>query len=82
MKRENENILMTVSDNGEGISEKNLGRIFEMFYRASNSSAGTGLGLYICKEIATKLGGEITISSVLGEGTQTLITLPVKNDLQ
>jgi signal transduction histidine kinase len=65
-----------VNDNGHGIPEKSLSRIFEMFYRASSSSVGTGLGLYICKEIVTKLNGTIQVESEVEKGTSVLITIP------
>jgi signal transduction histidine kinase len=72
-----------VIDNGQGIPEKSLSRIFEMFYRASSSSVGTGLGLYICKEIVTKLNGSIQVESEVGKGTSVLITIPkIANDEQ
>ena len=64
-----------VFDNGQGIPSKSLERIFEMFFRATNSSVGTGLGLYICKEIVNKLGGKISAESIEGFGTTITITL-------
>jgi signal transduction histidine kinase len=60
---------ITVSDNGEGISEKSISKIFEMFYRGTSTSVGTGLGLYITKEILNKLQGTIFVTSELGVGT-------------
>jgi len=65
-----------VIDNGHGIPEKSLSRIFEMFYRASSSSVGTGLGLYICREIVNKLDGNIQVESEVEKGTSVLITIP------
>lgn len=56
-------------DNGTGIDPKNLPHVFDMFYRASEQSAGSGLGLYIVKNAVEKLGGEITVESTLGAGT-------------
>jgi len=47
-----------------------------MFYRATHSSPGTGLGLYISKEITDKIGGSISIESTLGIGTEVTIILP------
>jgi signal transduction histidine kinase len=67
---------MEVSDNGEGIDMKHLEKIFTMFYRGTTSSVGTGLGLYICKEIANKLNGDLYAASTLGEGTIMTITIP------
>ena len=66
-----------VIDNGHGIPEKSLSRIFEMFYRASSLSVGTGLGLYICKEIVNKLNGSIQVESEVEKGTSVLITIPI-----
>ncbi|MFN8692624.1 MAG: PAS domain-containing sensor histidine kinase, partial [Cyclobacteriaceae bacterium] len=63
-------------DNGVGIAEKDQARVFEMFYRASDRSAGSGLGLYIVKNAVEKLGGEIKIKSIFGEGTTFAISLP------
>lgn len=71
-----ERLHLIIKDNGEGIPEKSLPKVFDMFYRASGSSNGTGLGLYICKEIINKLGGEISIESHLGIGTTVSIILP------
>jgi signal transduction histidine kinase len=71
-----DHISVIIIDNGEGISEENQERVFDMFYRASSSSSGTGLGLYICKEMAAKLGGEIILSSEIGKGTTIHLTLP------
>ena len=47
-----------------------------MFYRASSNTSGTGLGLYICREIITKLGGSIELSSIVGKGSVFIIELP------
>ncbi len=71
-------VLISVKDNGEGIAPKHLAKVFDMFYRGTTSSIGTGLGLYICREIAGKLGGELSIESQHGEGTTVLISLPLK----
>jgi signal transduction histidine kinase len=51
-----------------------------MFYRANNDSVGTGLGLYICKEIIKKLGGTIGISSEFEKGTEVLFEIPEHNE--
>ena len=76
-KKVNTDLLIIVSDNGEGIADNHLSKIFDMFYRASKSSSGTGLGLYICKEIITKLNGEIKIKSKLNEGTTVYVSIPI-----
>ena len=64
------------SDNGIGISAENLEKIFNMFYRASEQSDGSGLGLYIVKNAVDKLGGTIEVSSKPGEGTAFTFLLP------
>lgn len=67
-----------IEDNGEGIPRESRERVFDMFYRASASTSGTGLGLYICREIASKLNGTISLESSEGVGTVVSIFLPVE----
>jgi len=64
------------ADNGIGIDEKNLAKVFEMFYRATEQSDGSGIGLYIVKNAVDKLGGQISVASRLGQGTRFSIILP------
>lgn len=71
-----EHLIIQVVDNGQGIQEAHLPKVFEMFYRANNSTSGTGLGLYICKEIVTKLNGTIRLESAPEKGTIVEIALP------
>jgi signal transduction histidine kinase len=65
-----------IKDNGIGIAKENLKSIFDMFYRASNQSKGSGLGLYIVKEMVGKLSGTISVKSKVGVFTQFIIELP------
>jgi PAS domain S-box-containing protein len=67
---------ISFADNGIGIDEKNLVRIFEMFYRATEQSDGSGIGLYIVKNAIDKLGGQINVASKPDEGTRFHIVLP------
>jgi signal transduction histidine kinase len=65
-----------VIDNGMGIAEEYLPHIFKMFYRATETGEGSGLGLYIVKEMVNKLQGEIDIQSKPSEGTTVTIIIP------
>ena len=84
--RSGKNVYVRVCDNGIGIPEKDLPRLFERFYRVdkarSRESGGTGLGLSIAKEILNQLKGDIRIESVYGEGTDAIITLPAAEEPQ
>jgi signal transduction histidine kinase len=65
-----------VEDNGQGIKPELIDKIFQMFYRATEESQGSGLGLYIVKETVEKLNGTVDVNSVLGEGTTFKVMLP------
>jgi signal transduction histidine kinase len=73
-----ESAIIVFKDNGIGISADNLNKIFEMFYRASEQSEGSGLGLYIVKNAVEKLEGQLDVKSRPDEGTTFEITLPNK----
>lgn len=72
--------IVSVADTGEGIASNHLPRLFERFYRTdrarSREIGGTGLGLAICKHLAILQGGEVSVSSVVGEGSTFRIELP------
>lgn len=68
---------ITFSDNGIGIHPSHQDKIFNMFYRATDTNNGSGLGLYIVKEAIEKLNGDIKVQSKVGEGTTFIIN--VKN---
>jgi hypothetical protein len=67
---------MIVRDNGIGIPDHCLPKIFDMFFRATEKSEGAGLGLYIVKETLDKLGGSIRVNSAMDEGTTFFIQVP------
>ncbi|HNP18342.1 MAG TPA: PAS domain-containing sensor histidine kinase [Fulvivirga sp.] len=68
---------LTFKDNGIGISKKYLKKVFDMFYRATEQSDGSGLGMYIVKQSIDKMNGTINIDSQLGKGTEIKIELPI-----
>ena len=76
-------ITLEVADHGLGIAPEHLEHIFERFYRVRNDDTwrieGTGLGLEIVKAIVEKHGGTIAVSSVLGEGSSFVVTLPLNS---
>lgn len=80
---EEKNIYLKVSDDGMGIEETQLSRIFERFYRIDKSRSkkigGTGLGLSIVRNIAVKYSGEVSVKSELLRGTTFTVKLPQKN---
>ncbi len=67
-----------VEDNGIGIADESQGKIFTMFYRGTEHSKGSGLGLFIAKEAVVKTGGSIRFKSTFGEGTTFLFSVPMK----
>lgn len=73
---DNESACIKVEDNGLGIKEEHQEKIFDMFYRASELSNGSGLGLYIVKEAVGKLQGDVQLQSELEEGSTFEITIP------
>ena len=77
---ENDNYhIFELTDNGIGIAEEHIKNVFEMFYRATEFSVGTGLGLYIVQESLNKLNGKISISSKLNIGTKIVFEIPKIN---
>lgn len=82
IRKENDQAVILVSDNGIGIPEDEQDRIFERFYRVdkarSRNSGGTGLGLSIVKYLVENLNGSITIKSKLGLGTTFIVRLPIQ----
>jgi ActR/RegA family two-component response regulator/anti-sigma regulatory factor (Ser/Thr protein kinase) len=75
--REDDGLVLTVKDNGHGIPPEILERIFDPFFTTKPVGKGTGLGLSICYGIVSKMGGEISVDSAVGEGTTFQVTLPL-----
>ena len=77
-------IEISVSDQGVGIPQRDLDRVFERFYRVdrarSRSTGGTGLGLAIVRHVASNHGGDVSVTSVEGEGSTFVLRLPISTD--
>lgn len=72
---EMDKVRIEVADNGIGIPLEDQSKVFDMFYMSTSNEKGSGLGLYIVNEMATKLGGEIVVQSTLGEGSTFSVIL-------
>lgn len=76
-----ENIEISIEDTGSGISPEDQVRIFEQLFQAPTDSResrkGLGLGLYICRELVTRMGGRIRVDSAVGRGSRFTFTLPL-----
>ena len=77
---EGDTVHIRIEDNGKGISQEDLERIWEPFFTKNAVSGGTGLGLSICRRILRDVGGDISISSELGDGTKVFIAIPFSPD--
>jgi two-component system sensor histidine kinase SenX3 len=79
--RSNGTVEIVVVDQGVGIPQRDLDRIFERFYRVdrarSRATGGTGLGLSIVRHVATNHGGEVVVNSIEGEGSTFVLRLPI-----
>lgn len=71
------NLELIIKDNGLGIQDNYLEKVFEMFYQANEKSEGSGLGLYIVKQAVEKLNGTIEVSSVFRVGTTFRVFIPL-----
>ena len=65
-----------IEDNGVGIIDEHLNKIFQIFFRSTDYRNGLGIGLYIVKEALTRIGGDITVKSEFGKGTKFTLTVP------
>ncbi|MEG5140403.1 AAA family ATPase, partial [Microcoleus sp. A6-D4] len=79
--RENNLVKIAIVDNGKGMTEEVKGKIFDHLFTTKAVGKGTGLGLAIARQIVVeKHGGSLQLSSILGEGTEFIITLPTKSE--
>ena len=73
---ETSNVFIKIRDTGPGISEEQMGMIFEPFYTTKPAEQGTGLGLSITRKIIESLGGTVNIESEVGKGAEVILSLP------
>jgi len=73
-------VSIIIEDTGSGIPDELLGRIFDPFFTTKPVGVGTGLGLSICRSIVRGLGGEISVSSTPGQGSQFTVSLPASKE--
>ncbi len=78
-KKTNNKLLISVKDNGNGIPQEVLNKIFQPFFTTKPTGQGTGLGLSLSYDIIKAHGGEIKVETKEGEGSEFLIQLPLKN---
>jgi signal transduction histidine kinase len=76
-KRINEGVVIKVKDNGKGIPQKVLDKIFQPFFTTKPTGQGTGLGLSLSYDIVKAHGGELKVETKEGEGTAFIIQLPM-----
>lgn len=77
LSTEDDMVVICIRDHGPGVAEKDLPHVKEMFYKASSKVRGNGIGLAVCDEIVTRLGGSLEISNAEGGGCLVAIRLPM-----
>ena len=80
--RNDNSIVLTIEDNGIGIIDKDINRVFEKGFTGENGrkfGGSTGIGLYLCKKLAEQLGLGLTLTSKVGEGTKVSIIFPLSS---
>jgi signal transduction histidine kinase len=75
-KRTEKSFILSVEDNGQGIAPEHHTKVFQMFFRANETSTGSGLGLYIVQEAIAKLSGQVQLESTLKVGSTFTLKIP------
>jgi len=71
-------MVISVKDNGIGIDESKFDAIFSKYYRSENAIEGSGIGLYLVKELVCNAGGKVLVKSQLNKGTEFQIYLRIE----
>ena len=80
IKNDDENIMISVSDNGCGIPSEHLPRVKEKFYKANQTQRGSGIGLAVVDEIMRLHNGSMEIESTENVGTTVTLTFPIEQE--
>lgn len=78
LDKDSQSVQVLIHDNGKGMTSAETLHIFEPFYTTKGPGQGTGLGLATCHRIIEQHGGEITVASIVGEGTTFSVTIPIQ----
>ena len=78
-KKENRNIILSVEDNGTGIAEKDMDKVFSKYGRLRADIDGQGIGLYLAKKIVDSAGGNIVVESEPGIGSKFIVYFQAEN---
>ncbi|MCL4803273.1 MAG: response regulator [Anaerolineae bacterium] len=78
LDKDGQSVQVLIHDNGKGMTSAETLHIFEPFYTTKGPGQGTGLGLATCHRIIEQHGGEITVASIVGEGTTFSVTIPIQ----
>jgi signal transduction histidine kinase len=70
-------VSIIVTDNGPGIPTESIDRIFDRYFTTKAPGEGTGLGLFVTKNLVDSMGGDIKVTSINGEGTTFIVNLPI-----
>ncbi len=83
-RQDGDDVIIEVQDNGVGIPEENISKLFDNAQHVTtygtNRESGSGLGLLLCHDFVTRNGGNISVESEVGKGTNFILKLPVAND--
>ena len=81
MSRSKDKVILSIADDGCGIKAKDLPHIFDLFYQGSTekSDLGTGIGLSLVKQMTESMNGSIEVSSIEGQGSTFVVTIPVQH---
>ena len=81
-REENGKVIVEIEDSGHGIPDDKIEQIFNPFYTTKDPGKGTGLGLFIVRQVVERNKGKISVRSKVGEGTAFILEFPVKKEVK